>query len=300
MVNQNEEPKLIEKRLISGEGLFKLEYNEAYRYFWLYASIVRLPVTNFNNNKWNPDRSEYAKITWNNDEFVIREDLIRYEAQRLEWCVDPTGDASFASVCLYDSVIFYLDYLAPFVSAPPLPDDNDNKIFWTFLKNYFDKILISCRDDTAIEFELWGLKFNKNCPTAVSEPSKKPGSPPPKAKVPPGTPIGNISPPYDPVTNDNGNTKPFSSDIIPAPEPTGNACQSYVLQITYFRDDIPGMPFTIRAAAYGVLGSIEARQGDGIYVECQGDPATQPCQGFGFYRLYSIPQAINNVTYVVE
>lgn len=215
MVNQLEVPKLIETRTISGKGLFKVAYNEAYRYYWLYAQVVRLPLHNFNNYKWNPERSEYAKITWNNDGFVIREDVLKYQKQRFEWCVDPTGDAAFALTCYHSEVIGYLDYLAPFIPAPPLPDVPGSTIYFTALKNYFDRILISCRDDTAIEFELWGLKYNRNCPDATSVPPEKPEAPPEIEQVPPGTPIGDIAPPYDRVTNDNGDTAPFETDENP-------------------------------------------------------------------------------------
>jgi len=215
VANQLEVAKLLQSRTISGKGLFKVAYNEAFRYFWLYAEVIRLPLYNFNNYKWDPPRSEYAKITWNWDGYVIREDVIKYELQRFDWEVDPTGDAAFAITCYYSALSGYLDYLAPFIPAAPLPEDPTSKIYFTPTKNYFDEILISCRDDTAISFELWGLKYNQNCPEATSTPPSRPGSPPRRAPVPPGVGIGDISPPYDPATNDGGNTVPFGGDENP-------------------------------------------------------------------------------------
>jgi len=216
MVNQLEVPKLIETRIISGKGLFKVPYNEAYRYYWLYAQVIRLPVYNYNNYKWNPERSEYAKITWNNDGYVVREDVVKYQRQRFDWCVDPTGDAAFAITCYKSDLTAYLSYLAPFVGAPPLPPNLTQLVYFAPLKNYFDTILVSCRDDTGFSFSLYGLKYNRNCPAATTVPSQKPEAPVIISPItPPGVAIADVSPPYNPATNDDGNTAPFQGDENP-------------------------------------------------------------------------------------
>jgi hypothetical protein len=206
---------LIESRTISGKGLFEFAYNPAYRAFRLFTQVVRMPVTNYNNYKWNPPRSEYAKITWGADSYTLKEDVIHYQSQRFDWVVDSIGDDPFYSVCALSNIITYFNYLAPFVGATPIAPDPTNLIFFQPLSYYFDQILINCRDDTAITADLWGLKYNQNCADATANPNPQPGSPAKIPPLPPGQPIGNISPPYNPSNSDNGNTQPYPGDGNP-------------------------------------------------------------------------------------
>lgn len=227
------EPELLEERKISGRGLFVIPDSDEYRHFWLYCSVKRLPKVNFTNSKWNPDRSEYAKITWIRKDYVIREDVLNYENQCFEFAVDSTGYLATAMVCMYESIVGYLDYLAPYVDAPPLPSDPENRIYVEPLRTTPQQIKIVCRGDTYVNCKLYLLNYDVNCPEATPTP-KEPPDPPIEEQVPPGTPL-EVSPPYDDV-DDDGDTDPSDIDDFPPPPspfPYGGECQVIALR-AYF------------------------------------------------------------------
>lgn len=210
-----EEFELIETRTISGKGILKFPESDDYRHFYLYVDVVRFPRIDFSNSKWNPDRSEYAKITWIIDEYVAREDVLNYPQQRYDWAVDPTGYIASYLVCAIGGIVAYLDYLAPFIPATPLPTDPTRKIYAEPLKYVPSRINFVCRESTAIEVSLYGLKYDVACDDAEPSPKDPPPPPVPSPVVPPGTPIL-IDPPYD-GENDNDNTVPFPDDETPPP-----------------------------------------------------------------------------------
>ncbi len=210
--------QLLEERLISGRGLFRIPANDAYRHFYLYINVVRIPRVNWTSSKWNPDRSEYAKITWVRDKYVLREDALNYENQLFEYSPDPSN-ANYINqgmVCLYEQIIGYLDYLAPFIPAPPLAEGAPIPI--EPLKNTPDEIKIVCRESTAINCKLYYLEYEEACGSATSTP-KEPPDPEPEPQQPEFAPIGDITPPYQ-EPNDDGDTVPYQGDENPPPPPT--------------------------------------------------------------------------------
>lgn len=222
---------LYETRRISGRGLFKRTPQPKDRHFLLYTNLIREPRVNFSNSKYNPDKSEYAKITWLKGGYVLREDVVHFEYQLFQWRVDPTGYLATAIPCMYRSIMDYLDYLAPFVGAPPLVTDPTDPIYVEPLLNNFDEIRIVCRGDAALECELYELEYDWQCPEGEPTP-KEPPIPPPSERNPPGTPLEDISPPYDYSTNDDENTSPSDLDEFP-PEPPPPPDDCSLWQIVY-------------------------------------------------------------------
>lgn len=222
---------LYETRRISGRGLFKRTPLLKDRHFLLYTNLIREPRVNFGSSKFNPDKSEYAKITWLKDGRVLREDAVNYPYQRFSWSVDPTGYLATAIPCMYRSIIDYLDYLAPFVGASPLVTDPTDPIYVEPLQDTFDEIRIVCRADSALECELYELEYDWQCPEGEPTP-KEPIEPPPSEIIDPGTPIDDLSPPYDYDTNDDGNTQPNGIDAFP-PEPPPEPEECSLWEIVY-------------------------------------------------------------------
>lgn len=212
----SEQPYLLQERLISGRGLIKIPPSDSYRHLYLYINVIRLPRTNFTSSKYNPDKSDYGKITWVRSGYTLRENSINYENQLIEWAVDPTGYLSSYLVCAYASVMGYLDYLAPFIPAPPLPTNPLDRIWAEPLKSTPSEIKIVCRGDTAISARLYALKYDVTCLDATPAP-KTPPDPSPLASAPAGTGIG-TSPAYDGLT-DGGDTIRNSLDELESPPP---------------------------------------------------------------------------------
>lgn len=238
--------QLLEARTISGRGLFRIPANDAYRHFYLYVNVIRLPRVNWTSSKWNPDKSEYAKLTWLRNEYVLREDILSFEHQLFEFSPDPSH-ANYINqgmVCLYEQIIGYLDYLAPFIPAPPLASGEPIPI--EPLRNTPTEIKIVCRESTAIVCKLYYLEYEEACGSATSTP-KPPPDPEPDAQQPDPAPIGDISPPYQ-SPNDDGDTVPYVGDENPPPPdpnepPIGVAGETYRIQFTYDRIRPPGSIF---------------------------------------------------------
>lgn len=215
-------PVRLEQRTISGRGLIKIPPSKNIRTLYLYLQVVRLPRINFTNSKFNPDKSEYAKITWLRDDFILADEAVNFETELKTWHQDIIGYLTYANVCMYNSLIAYLDYICVRLSIPPLL--RTGVIYAEPNQDLPDTIKIVCRDDTAIIADLWKYEYDIACPEADSD-SPPPPKPPKVDKVPPGTPIGDISPPYD-GGNDGGDTVPNPSDeTAPPPNPgLGEPC----------------------------------------------------------------------------
>lgn len=214
--------ELFETRVISGRGLFVVPVDDNLRHLYLYANIVRFPVVDWSSSKFNPDKSEYAKITWMRENYVLREDAVNYQNQRFEWACDPsaTGYIATALACIHSSIVDYLGYgFGALGVPPPVPGD---PIYVEPLRDAPTDIKIVCRGDTAIEFQLWKLDYDYACPEGAPTP-KPPPDPPQPIPDPPGTPRDDIAPPYSPPSDD-GDTEPYDGDDNPVPPPPIPGC----------------------------------------------------------------------------
>jgi hypothetical protein len=215
-VAERKEPELIETRLISGRGLFEVPPNDNYRFLWLYVSLKREPRINFGSSKYNPDKSEYGKITWIRDSYVMRSEAITFEEEVFFWDKQESGYIGTALTCMYESIVGYLDYLAPYLGAAPLPSDPLNRIWIEPIDNIPTEIKIVTRGTSLLQCKLYSLEYDVACPEAEPSP-KPPPSPPPSLPLPIPEQI-EVSPPYE-YPNDNGDTVPSDQDSVPPPPP---------------------------------------------------------------------------------
>lgn len=265
-------PYRAETRTISGRGLFVIEPSKKVRRLFLYMTVVRLPKINFTSSKWNPDKSEYAKITWSRRDYILREDVLEWENQLFTWEQDSVAYAAYAHVCMYNSLIAYMDYLASGVGLQPLV--RSGLIYMEPLQDLPDKIRIVCRGDTAIVADLWRYDYDLACPEADTE-SPPPPDPTPPEKVPTGFPIGDISPPYE-MPDDGGDTVPNPSDETAPPEPDGEGvpCSIVTVNFEYLRLDGQTVQTstTIFAPYYGIrvarTGTVGNNYGETIAIMC--------------------------------
>jgi hypothetical protein len=291
----SEQFELIETRTISGRGILRFPDEDDYRHFYVYVDVVRYPLVDFSNSKWNPDRSEYAKLGWIIDEYIVREDVLNYGRQRFDWAVDPTGYLASYLVCAFGGVIGYLDYLAPFIPAPALVSDPTNPLFAHPLKYLPSRLNIVCRESTAVEVSLFGLKYDVRCPDATPTPKRPPDLPEPTAITPSGSPIL-VSRPYDEI-DDNGNTIPFREDESPPPPPEipGEACVKYIVTIEY--EQRFGDPLTTKQIiCYGEIGEPFIAPSGGA------NAVVLPCRGYAFPGLDEgcQPSIVNRTVFVSD
>lgn len=304
--------ELLEERTLSGRGLFRIPPNDAYRHFYLYVNVVRLPRVNWTNSKFNPDKSEYAKITWIRNQYVLREDALNYENQLFEYSPDPGSGGYIVQgmVCQHETILAYLDYLAPFVSAPPLPPGQPIPI--EPLRNTPTEIKIVCRESTALVCKLYYIEYEEACSSATSTPKPPPDPEPVEQQLTP-VPIENISPPYE-EPDDNGDTQPYQNDEtveIPGENepPIGQDGDLYRIQFQYdaYRPadtlyDSPLVDFVnVRAPiqAYGIANDLTpyGSPSVGAYaIGTNGDGSDQNfTQGFGFPGFASVTNIRNIV-----
>jgi hypothetical protein len=298
-VAPKEEFVKIETRLISGRGIIRIPDSDKYRCLLLYVNVVRLPAVNFSTSKWNPDKSEYVRITWERNKYIIRQDIQGFESQSYTQQSDVTGYIAKGLLCILPSIINYFDYIASGVGRPPLPQGGD--LWIESLK--FDPTVIKfcCRLDTAIEVQLWRLYYDINCEGATPDPPSPP-DPPPPPKVPTGIPIGDISPPY-PGDDDNGDTVPNPGDeTAPTPEaPEGEPCSIILCRWSANFKSTDGESFFYEETArvYGestrpyiasaVVGLNPIQQ---VYMSCRGLPVLN--QGCGEYRQIALTNFLNS------
>lgn len=214
--------ELVESRVISGKGIIKIPPFDDYRYLYLYLDLVRDPKVNFSSSKTNPDRSEYAKITWMRSLRVVREDSMNYEGQVLEWDIDSCGYLASYLVCAFAEVISYLDYLAPFIPAPPLPTSPTDRLYAEPMRSTPEVINVVCRSTSAVKCTLYALKYDIRCDEALATPKLPPDLERP-SKVNKDQPL-QIADPYT-GADDGGNTVPNKIDLPlnpPPPPPSYN------------------------------------------------------------------------------
>jgi len=289
---EKEQPLQLEERTISGRGLIKWEPDNAYRRFWLNIQVIRPPSTNFINKNINPDRSDYARITWMRDGMVLREDRLQFEFQSYVWEDDAVGYLVKYLICILGSI---QEQITTIQEALSIPVGEGEPIFVVPIQDQFDSIKIVCRPDTAITAQFWGLKYDVACPDAEATPQPPP-PPPMEPTYPPGTPLEDtdnpVSPPYD-EPDDSGDTVPLPGDVDPTPPPVGDPCTLYNVNVTVipFEGEALNLSFQlfgeIDGAGIGGSGAfvfINARGGPSSIdppgsEECL--PAIVPCAVFG-------------------
>lgn len=206
-----------QRRVISGRGILRpslVGQERAHRYF---IKVVRFPSTNFENNKWNPSRSEYAKITYVSQGWVWKEHILNYPLQ--VFTPELVQSEAYLNTYLWCHFRFIEEALVAILSSsaiggtPELPPSLEIQA----VTSPIDEIRIVCRDDTAIEIQEYVLNNDNVCSQSeyLLQGVFKPENEAPV--IPVGTPL-EVSEPYD-LPNDFGNTIPFTSDDFPPPPP---------------------------------------------------------------------------------
>jgi hypothetical protein len=226
----------IEDRLISGLGILQIPQDKEYRAFRIYVDIIREPDPDYLNFKYNPERGNYCNIAYMHDGYVRYYDTVEFDKQ--EFLYYPRGVEAYiatALACLFQIVFDKLDTLLTAAGIPPVPGSAEPVPIEPVIEG-LTEILFSCRDSTALQVRLFGLKDDIACPEGEPTPKEPPELPPPLPPVPSDAGI-EVSPPYDRDTSDDGNTKPFNEDTVPPPLipdfPTGEECAVYLVTLTW-------------------------------------------------------------------
>jgi len=193
------------ERLISGKGVLRVPPTEAaMRYVSLLIDVIRQPATTDLSFRYSPPRQRYCTLVFLRGGYVVQEVPVDYKRRRLDWILDPTGQLLVALKCANKQI------------QGKLGGSSSNIASFANLKLLWDEVQIVCYLDTAVQVKL-RMDILDDCGDDYSE--KEPPPPPdPLPEVPPGTPIADISPPYE---DGDDVTQAYPTDeYTPPPEPT--------------------------------------------------------------------------------
>lgn len=271
-------PELVQERFISGRGVLKIPSDgKKNRYTVLYLDVIRQPVNRFANLNWNPARGRYAQLVFLRNEYVIDTRAMEFPRESYDGIADIAGQTLIAVKCAYDGILQTFFNLGnalalPSISVVNLIEEYEN------LRLGWDEVRIVCYADTAIQARLYRTPYDV-CNPDYDDQQEPPPPPPPAPPVPPGTPLTNLSPPYD-GDNDDGNTDLFPGDeSVPSPlEPPGEACVKYRVVIEY--EQAYGDPLTTKEIiCYGEIGEPFIQPSGGARA------VVLPCRGYAFPTL---------------
>lgn len=202
---------LVESRTISGSGVLRIPAAQSkFRATILYLDVVRLARSAYVNRNWNPERGKHSFVTFLRNDYVISHASHEWLRQSYDGIQDSAGQVLIALKCAYEGILQSFANLAnaqglPVISITDTIKDYEN------LAQSWTEARIRCYADTAVFARLYTLQYD-TCSPDKDDQKQPPPPPPPPAKVPPGTPLSNISPPYDRFSNDGGNTSPYPGD----------------------------------------------------------------------------------------
>jgi len=240
----SEQFELLEDRLISGRGNVRIPTDADLRYFRLYLDIIRLPSVNFLNFLFPRDKGFFARGLFMVGPYVYKEFDIRYERTVLDfepW--EPSGWLASPLACSFQAVYNQNNAIFLFLTGTPgLPGE---PIFFEPVSKEVSSIVLECRDETAFQLRLYGLRQDVQCSEGEPTPKEPPPPPPPLPPVLPGVGIG-VSPPYDdPPGSEDTDTSPLPQDTIDDPEieelipPIGADCQRFLVNtiVTFINNE---------------------------------------------------------------
>lgn len=229
----------VEERDISGKGVLRVpSANVKNRAYVLFATVIREPSNPYLNLNYNPPRARYATLCFMRQGYLVDSKSIDFEKQVWDGVNDISGQTLIAVKCAYQGILETFVNLSVGLSQTP----GGVGLFYTTvedkIKDYeslrlaWDEVRVVCYADTALSLRLDVLEYDV-CDSSRDKDRTPPPSPPPRDKVPPGIPIGEISPPYD-GDDDDGNTVPFPYDESPDPpaDTEGEPCAPYRLNFS--------------------------------------------------------------------
>lgn len=223
--------ELLEERIISNRGVLRVPDGEGkYRRYTLLCDVIRDPVRPFISNKWSPSRQRYGTLVFLRDEYVVAESPVDYEHRRYDWILDASGQTLVAVKCAYEGILETFFNLGNALSLPSISITNLIEDFETY-NLLWNEVRLVTEPGAAFLLRLYGNEYQRCNDEALDE-DKPPPNPPPIPKVPPLTPIEDISEPYP----DDDVTDPEDIDSFPEPPPPvpeGTPCQTYTMNVGY-------------------------------------------------------------------
>lgn len=224
--------ELIEDRLISGRGLLQIPQDDDWRNFYVFVDLIRTPNREFDSSKYNPSKSEYAKMLWLQANYVVRETAVNFPQQRFTHpAQDDVGYLIPYLDCNFTGIGDALAAIATRVGLTVLPRETFYEV--SPLRNGVDSINFVCRDSSALQVRLYGIKVHKPCGESFDKKKPPPTPPPSLPPVPKDEGIG-VSPPYS-SPDDGGATIPNELDVIDTPNifPVGDTCEEVLVTFRY-------------------------------------------------------------------
>lgn len=272
--------ELLEERVISGKGVLRVPEPALDARVWImYVDLIRPPSTEYKEFLWNPPQSMYARMSYLRSEYVQTYDLIRFEREQRTYINDITGQNLRAIKCAYEGILTTFFNLGNALSLPSISVTNLIKDYESLALSW-DQVLFSCYGSTALQVRFFGLNFD-TCNPENDKTKRLPPPPPPRPRVPPNTPITDISPPYDA----DPDTDPFTGDEFDDGLPDTTVCAKYAVfvRIFAFWGDPDGTEggFTYKDFGRQVWGEVfgltfQRAPSPFVAIDCQGDVAF-PC-----------------------
>jgi len=302
----------IQERLISGKGVLKVPTDvKKNRAYVLFATVIREPRNKYLSFNWNPAKSRYGNLVFLREGYVVDTLPIEFTKQVFDGINDISGQTLIALKCAYVGVLDSLVNLSLAIGGTPGGIGITPISYVDEIKDYenlrlaWDEVRLQCYADTAISLRLDRLKYD-SCSPDKDKDNPPPPPPPPEDNppIPPGTPIVNISDPYD--GTDDGNTVPFEGDEFPTPPGEGGDCAPVTVTIIATEYNAIGDPTggttTSNIAVFGpVFGVRTVPSGSQVQfeIDCRGIQASTPtCIARAWYP-YLISGYGNVISYTV-
>lgn len=292
------EYELIQERKISGKGVLQIPTDaRRNRAAILYVDLVRPAKSQYLNFNYNPPRGRYGTICFFRNNYVIASEPIEYDRQSFDTVFDAPGQTLIALKCAYDGILESFVNLGVALGAVPISVENKIKDFEN-LDLGWTECRVVCYADTALSLKLYRLK-NDVCKPDEDKDKPPPPPPPPPPRVPAGTPVDDISKPYDSPTNDNDNTFPYKDDSYPPPPTLGNDCQPYNLRFHIFLNN-QEFDFTSRVWGRYEPSPFVSDDMHFAMINSRGGNLETECKPFGAYQIYSSGsrQTVLDITYI--
>lgn len=241
----------LEERLISGTGVLRVPPTEAaMRYVSLLLDVIREPSFADYSKRYNPNRQRYATCVFLRKGYVVDEQPLDYAKRRFDYVIDPTGQLLVALKCANKQI------------QGKLGGASSNIASFSNLNLLWDEVRIVCHLDTAVQARL-RMDILDDCGDDYSEKSPPP-PPAPLPKVPKGTSIGDISPPYE-DDDDVTSKDPLDSYVPPPPVDPPRTCITRTVVIRVYEST---GSFTLTNPVFGDVGVVEVFNGGravGVY-----------------------------------
>ena len=274
-------------RRISGTGIIQISADDLkLRRYTLFADIIRRPLTPYYNGSYEPSQTFYAHISLVFNDYLLQTLSMQYNAQIWSFDADISGQNLVAIKCEYLGILKSFANLGTALGLTVVSVENTIADY-KYLPLPWNKIIIKCEADCAIQFALVGLPYDV-CQGSYIDPSVSPIAPAKPTPVLPGVPT-EISPPYPGDTI----SKKTPLDETYTPPPTGNTCEPGLLKfkVKYFYDNqVKTDPFQI--GVYGKVGTVGKIVGSTVQIQHQGYTSGGGCVSFDYREVASLSSLV--------